>query len=528
MRVLLPLAVLLPVLGAALTLALGSHPVAQRWVSVVALSGVTATAAALLFGAATDGPQSVVLGAWPAGVGISLVADRLSALMLLTSSVVTLSVMLFSVGQGSTGDTERTPVSIYHPTFLTLSAGVSIAFLAGDLFNLYVGFEVLLVSSYVLLTLGGTAARVRAGMTYVVVSIVSSLLFLTGLGLVYAATGTVSMADLPGRLSGLPLAVAVGLQLVLLLAFGLKAAAFPLSGWLPDSYPTAAAPVAAVFAGLLTKVGVYAIFRTQTVLFGGVDSAAVTTGLVVVAVMTMLVGILGAIAQNDLKRLMSFTLVSHIGYMLFGVALGTTEALGAAVFYAVHHILVQTALFLVVGLVERAAGTTSLRRLGGLGGAAPGIALLFLLPALNLAGIPPFSGFIGKVALLRAGAEEGGFSSWVLIVAGVVTSLLTLYAISRAWAATFWSGRATRLDPEVSPETAAARAHRVPPAMVAAATGVVVVVTALTFVAGPLLDLSNGAAEDTLDVQQYSSVVGGLDTPPADGSGGTDSGEKAP
>ena len=528
MRVLLPLAVLLPVLGAALTLALGSHPVAQRWVSVIALSGVTATAAALLVGATSDGPQSVVLGAWPAGVGISLVADRLSALMLLTSSVVTLSVMLFSVGQGSTGDAERTPVSIYHPTFLTLSAGVSIAFLAGDLFNLYVGFEVLLVSSYVLLTLGGTAARVRAGMTYVVVSIVSSLLFLTGLGLVYAATGTVSMADLPGRLSGLPLAVAVGLQLVLLLAFGLKAAAFPLSGWLPDSYPTAAAPVAAVFAGLLTKVGVYAIFRTQTVLFGEVSSSAVTTGLVVVAIMTMVVGILGAIAQNDLKRLMSFTLVSHIGYMLFGVAIGSREALGAAVFYAVHHILVQTALFLVVGLVERAAGTTSLRRLGGLGGAAPGIALLFLLPALNLAGIPPFSGFIGKVALLRAGAEEGGFSAWALIVAGVVTSLLTLYAISRAWAATFWSGRATRLDPEVSPETAAARAHRVPPAMVAAATGVVVVVSALTFVAGPLLDLAVGAAEDTLDVRGYSAVVGGLDSPPADGSGGTASGEKAP
>lgn len=528
MRVLLPLVVLLPVLGAALTLVLGSHPVAQRWVSVAALSGVTATAAALLVGAASDGPQSVVLGAWPAGVGISLVADRLSALMLLTSSIVTLSVMLFSVGQGSTGDTERTPVSIYHPTFLALSAGVSIAFLAGDLFNLYVGFEVLLVSSYVLLTLGGTAARVRAGMTYVVVSVVSSLIFLTAIGLVYAATGTVSMADLPGRLSGLPLAVAVGLQLVLLLAFGLKAAAFPLSGWLPDSYPTAAAPVAAVFAGLLTKVGVYAIFRTQTVLFGGVSSPEVSTGLVVVAILTMVVGILGAIAQNDLKRLMSFTLVSHIGYMLFGVAIGTREALGAAVFYAVHHILVQTALFLVVGLVERAAGTTSLRRLGGLGGAAPGIALLFLLPALNLAGIPPFSGFIGKVALLRAGADEGGFAAWALIVAGVVTSLLTLYAISRAWAATFWSGRATRLDPEVSPETAAARAHRVPPAMVAAATGVVVVVTALTFVAGPLLELANGAAEDTLDVQQYRAVVGGLDAAPADGSGGTDSTEKAP
>lgn len=528
MRVLLPLAVLLPVLGAALTLVLGSHPVWQRWVSVVVLSGVTATAATLLVGAASDGPQSVVLGAWPAGVGISLVADRLSALMLLTSSVVTLSVMLFSVGQGSTGDTERTPVSIYHPTFLTLSAGVSIAFLAGDLFNLYVGFEVLLVSSYVLLTLGGTAARVRAGMTYVVVSIVSSLLFLTAIGLVYAATGTVSMADLPGRLSGLPVAVAVGLQLALLLAFGLKAAAFPLSGWLPDSYPTAAAPVAAVFAGLLTKIGVYAIFRTQTVLFGGVSASAVTTALVVVAVATMVVGILGAIAQNDLKRLMSFTLVSHIGYMLFGVALGTREALGAAVFYAVHHILVQTALFLVVGLVERAAGTTSLRRLGGLGGAAPVIALLFLLPALNLAGIPPFSGFVGKLALLRAGAQEGGLSAWVLVVAGVVTSLLTLYAISRAWAATFWSGRATRLDPEVSPEAAAARAHRVPPAMVAAAAGVVVVVTALTFVAGPLLDLANGAAADTLDVPRYTSVVGGLDVAGTDGSGGTDSGEKSP
>src|ERR671920_1268242 len=359
----------------------------------------------------------------------------LSALMLVVAATVGLGVLVFAVGQGAADGDEETPISIFHPTFLVLMAGVANAFLAGDLFNLYVGFEILLTASYVLLTLGGSAPRIRAGITYIVVSLLSSLLFLAAIALVYASTGTVNLAQLAGRLADLPAGTQLLLQSMLLIAFSIKAAVFPLSAWLPDSYPTAPAPVTAVFAGLLTKVGVYAIIRTQTLLF---PDGALDDLLMWAALATMLIGILGAVAQSDLRRMLSFTLVSHIGYMVFGIALGTAAGLAGAVFYVAHHIAIQTTLFLVAGLVERQGGTTNVDRLGGLARRSPLLAVLFFVPAMNLAGVPPFSGFIGKLGLLQAGVAAGGWLPHVLVAAGVVTSLLTLVAISRVWNRAFW------------------------------------------------------------------------------------------
>src|SRR5690625_4970371 len=334
------------------------------------------------------------IGGWSAPIGIVLVADRLSALMLLVSTIVSLCVLVYALGQGVVEFGRDTPLSVYHPTYLVLVAGISNAFLSGDLFNIYVGFEVLLAASYVLLTLGGTGSRIRAGTTYVIVSLVSSIIFLAAIAAIYAATGTVNLAHLTVRLAELPDGVALVLQLLLLSAFAIKAAVFPLSAWLPDSYPTAPAPVTAVFAGLLTKVGIYAIIRTQTLLF---PEGQADTILMWAALLTMIVGVLGAVAQSDIKRMLSFTLVSHIGYMLFGIALGTTQGLSGAVFYVVHHITIQTTLFLVAGLVERRGGSTSLDRLGGLARLSPMLAILFFVPAMNLSGIPPFSGFLGKI-----------------------------------------------------------------------------------------------------------------------------------
>ena len=203
---------------------------------------------------------------------------------------------------------------------------------------------------------------------------------------------------------------------MLLVAFGIKAAVFPLSFWLPDSYPTAPAPVTAVFAGLLTKVGVYAMVRTETLLFPG---DTLNTPLMVAALLTMVVGILGALAQSDIKRLLSFTLVSHIGYMVFGLAMSSVAGLGAAVFYVAHHITIQTSLFLVTGLIERRGGSSSMDRLGGLAKLSPLLALLFFVPAMNLAGIPPFSGFLGKLGLLQAGVELGTPLAYALVIGGV-------------------------------------------------------------------------------------------------------------
>ena len=220
------------------------------------------------------------------------------------------------------------------------------------------------------------------------------------------------MAEVAVRLDDVSAGTRSALFAVLLVAFGIKAAVFPLSSWLPDSYPTAPAPVTAVFAGLLTKVGVYAIIRAHTLLFPG---AGLDRMLMVAAFLTMIVGILGAIAQSDIKRLLSFTLVSHIGYMVFGIALSSELGLSGAIYYVAHHILVQTTLFLVVGLIERQAGASTLQRLGGLAAASPLLAFVFVVPALNLGGIPPFSGFIGKVALLEAGAQNGSVLAWLLV-----------------------------------------------------------------------------------------------------------------
>ncbi len=433
---LVPLPVILPLLAAGLKLAIGVRlQRTQRVISSVVLAAVLAVALMLLIDADQHGPQVMYAGGWKPPVGIVLVADRLSALMLVISSAVTLCVLLYSIGQGMADNDEATPLSIYHPSYLVLVAGVSDTFLAGDLFNLYVGFEIMLTASYVLLTLGGTVTRIRAGATYAIVSLLSSVLFLAAIAVVYAATGTVTMAQLAGRLDRLPDGVSLMAQISLLIVFCIKAAVFPLAAWLPDSYPTAPAPVTAVFAGLLTKVGIYSMLRTQTLLFpdGRLDDV-----LLVLALLSLVVGILGAVAQTDLKRLLSFTLISHIGFMVFGIALASRPGFAGAVFYVAHHITVQTTLFLVVGLVERRGVTTDMQRLGGIAKLSPVLGLLFFIPAMNLAGVPPLSGFLGKLALLRAGFLHGGVLVTVVIAAATATSLLTLYALAKAWNLAFW------------------------------------------------------------------------------------------
>ncbi|MFP3713772.1 Na+/H+ antiporter subunit D [Puerhibacterium sp. TATVAM-FAB25] len=512
LETLVPLPVLVPLFGAGLTLALHRHVRAQRAISVAAIAIALAASVALLV-AADDGPVVVEIGDWAVPVGVGLVADRLAALMLTVSGVVMLCVLLYSMAQGvadspgrdddpdadEEAQSEVIPVAIYHPTYLVLAAGVADAFLAGDLFNLYVGFEILLAASYVLLTVGGTGERIRAGSVYVVVALLSSVLFLTAVGFAYAATGTVNIAQLAERLPDVDPAVRLGIQLLLLLAFGIKAAIFPLSAWLPDSYPTAPAPVTAVFAGLLTKVGVYAILRTQTLLFPGHER--VEQVLMVLAVLTMVVGILGAVAQDDVKRLLSFTLVSHIGYMIFGIALASEAGTAAAIFYVVHHITVQTTLFLVVGLVERRGGSTSLDRLGGLAKVAPGLAILFFVPAMNLAGIPPLSGFLGKVGLLESGVADGSLLAWLAVIGSVVTSLLTLYALVKAWNKAFWQAPSQAIVEGTTGEAV------LPRGMVGPTAAMVAVGLALTVVAGPLYAYSERAAATSMDGRTYVDSV---------------------
>ncbi|HEY4536207.1 MAG TPA: Na+/H+ antiporter subunit D [Enteractinococcus sp.] len=512
-----PLSVLLPILGAAVAFTLVRKPISQVAVTLSTLALTLGLEIWLLVDVwMHGGAQAVLLGGWEAPIGIVLVVDRFSALMLVVSSVVVMLVLLFSSAQGVGSDeSPQQPVSIFHPTFLILTAGVSNAFLAGDLFNLYVGFEILLTASYVLLTIGGTGPRVRAGVTYVVVSVVSSVVFLVAIAMIYGATGTVNMADLAMKLGDLDPDLQQLLHLMLLVGFGIKAAVFPLSFWLPDSYPTAPAPVTAVFAGLLTKVGVYAIIRTETLLFPG---DRVNSLLLVIAGLTMIVGILGALVQFDIKRVLSFTLVSHIGYMIFGVAVANHIGLTATVFYVVHHITIQTALFLVTGLIEYRTGSANVERLGSMLKISPLVAVLYIVPALNLGGIPPFSGFIGKVGLVQAGVTNGSGLAWMLVAASILTSLLTLLVMMRIWTRVFWRPIEDSEDPAMRGTEEAKRVdqrkkplRKDSPGLVAPTVALVTVGVALTVVAGPLFNFADEAATDMIHRTPYIQAVLGDD-----------------
>ena len=522
-----PLAVLIPFLGAALNFVIVHRNRLQRTVTVGAMALTLVLDAVMLADVWNQGPQAVHLGGWAAPYGIVMVVDQLSALMLVVSVVVSLAVLVYAVSEGVAGGDDEGPISIFYPTFLLLVAGVSNAFLAGDLFNLYVGFEILLTASYVLLTMGGTAQRIRAGVTYVVVSVISSILFLITLGMIYGATGTVNMADLSVKLADLPQGTQLQLHLMLLIAFGVKAAVFPLSFWLPDSYPTASAPVTAVFAGLLTKVGVYSIIRTETLLF---PDRQINGLLMWVALLTMLVGILGALAQIDIKRMLSFTLISHIGYMIFGIAVGTPQALAAVVYYIAHHIVIQTSLFLVAGLIERRGGSTNVDRLAGMLRISPLLGVLYLIPALNLGGIPPFSGFLGKVGLLEAGIASGTWLDHLLVGVSVLVSLLTLLALIRVWNRVFLRRVEDAEYPDPVLRATTAQGHHphssrvvtgnpgsvlagssevvlLPRTMVGATTALVVVGVALTVFAGPLFDLAGSAADNLVHPDRYIDAV---------------------
>jgi multicomponent Na+:H+ antiporter subunit D len=284
---------------------------------------------------------------------------------------------------------------------------------------------------------------------------------------------------------------------LLLVVFGIKAAVFPLYFWLPDSYPTAPAPITAVFAGLLTKVGVYAIIRTQLLLFTDVRPA---TLILVVAGITMVIGVLGAIAQDDIWRILSFSIISQIGYMVMGLGFFTIAGIAAVVYSMVHHIVVKTALFLVAGLVEHAGGSSRLTRIGGMVRTAPVLATLFLIGALGLAGIPPLSGFVSKLALIDAGLDE---RQYAVVGVSIVVSLLTLFAMARIWMGAFWSPPeedAAPVDPHIG------RAGG-PMLMVLPTVALVACSLGVAAAAGPLYALSERTAEDLLDPRAYIAEV---------------------
>ena len=499
---LLTLPVAIPLATLALCAVLQGRRAAQRAVSLAGSVGLLVASVALLAAVYDGTVLAVQFGNWAAPFGISFVADLLATAMVLITGLMAVAVSIYAWVDGAR-ERER---AWFHPLYHGLLLGVVGAFLTGDIFNLYVWFEIMLIASFGLLVQGGTREQLDAGVKYVVLNLLVTTLFLMGVGFLYGLTGTLNMADLARTLplvenQGLVQALAV----LFLLAFGAKAAVFPMFFWLPAAYHTASAPVVAIFAALLTKVGVYALLRVFTLPFGSIgDFVAPLFGWV--AALTMITGVLGAAAQYDIRRILSFHIISQIGYMLVGLAVATPLALAGSVLYVLHHIVVKANLFLIAGAIHRAGGSYDLKRIGGLHRSAPVLALLFVVPALSLAGLPPLSGFWAKFTVVRSSLEAGHF---VLGGVALAVGVLTLYSMLKIWNEAFWKAP-TALSGQAAQEWRSAGAQRstliVP----------IVALAAITLTIGlwtePFVDFSLRAAEQMLGGQAYMQAVLGSST----------------
>lgn len=497
MNVVMTLLVVAPLVAAGLNMALWRFVRLQQVIGSTVLGGMLVTSLLLLRSVSTTGAQVVELGAWKAPVGIVLVADTFSALLLVIAIATLLAVFVYAIGQPRADKS----AFYFHSLYLILATGVACSFLAGDFFNLFVAIEITLTASYVLITLGGSKAQIRSGMTYVIINMIASTLLLVAIGLVYAATGSVNMADVSDTIRSIPDGIHQGIAVMLLVALGIKAAIFPLFFWLPDSYPTAPVTVTAVFAGLLTKIGMYGILRTQTLLLWPSESS---TLLLVLATLTMVVGALGALAQNDMKRILSFSIVSQIGYILFGLGINTAAGVAAAIFFLLHQIPVKTSLFLVAGLVETISGSASLDRVSGLMRRSPFTAAMFGLCGLSLIGLPPLSGFFGKLALVEAGFDSG---QWVVTGVSLAVSLLTLMYLTKVWAQMFW-GAPTAPEPiRLGDGRVFELPERAPRLMNAATLGLVVVTVVIAVAAEPIWAMCLDAAGELAEPSNYVRAV---------------------
>ena len=473
------------------------RPQLHRRLAVVAGTLLLLLALLLLKTVQEHGILTMHVGNWPGPFGIILVADLFSAIMVVLAAIIGLAVIVYSL---ASMDAEREFFG-YYPLILILLMGMCGAFLAGDLFNLYVWFEIMLISSFALLVLGGERAQLEGAIKYFAINLLVSAFFLTGVGFLYSITGALNMADLAQKLTamkddGLVTVIAI----FFLIAFGIKSAVYPMFFWLPASYHTAPVSVTALFGGLLTKVGVYAMIRVFTLLF--IHQINYTHELlIIIAGFTMIIGGLGAIAKNGMRRILSFHIISQIGYMIMGLGLYTPLALAGAIFFMIHNIIVKANLFLVSGVVHRLTGSYELKAVGGLYRSATGLAVLFFISAFALAGFPPLSGFWPKFALIQAALDARQFA---IAGAALLTSMLTLFSMTKIWAAVFWKPAPEGAAPLAVINAADRLAYYLP----------IIVLALLAILIGlgaePIFQLTRQAAEQLSNPQIYiQAVLGG-------------------
>lgn len=422
--------VLVPLTTAVLATLARQQASLQRAISYAGVLLFLGCAIGLVQIAATGTVPSAAFGGWAAPYGIEFRIDRTGASLVLITALMGLASLLFLASDADTGGHHGLLLPLLHG----LLAGVGGAFVTADLFNLYVWFEVMLICAVGLFAIGGRLDQLDGSFKYLVLNLVGTLLLLMAVGMVYAVTGHLNFGALAEAAPGIPGALSVLVLGTLLLAFLVKAGAFPLFAWLPASYHTLPAPVLALFAGLLTKVGVYAVLRTAGDVFSPAP-AVLMEALGWIAAATMLFGVFGAAYHWDMRRILAFHIISQIGYILLGIALASEAGNAATLFYTLHHIVVKANLFLIAALIWRYTGSYDLRRIGGLYAAKPALALLFLVPALSLVGIPPLSGFWAKLMILQEAIGQGRI---VWTVVALAVSVLTLYSMMKIWMEAFW------------------------------------------------------------------------------------------
>ncbi|MBX2851693.1 MAG: hypothetical protein KTR15_08115 [Phycisphaeraceae bacterium] len=512
----------IPLAAGLISIALINRKALSRLVGILSYTLMLGLSLSLLLKitAAPDSESILVsqMGGWTAPFGISIVFDSLSGLLICAAAAVGLGAYVHSFSVISPVTERR----YYHPLMQFLMFGVNLSFLTGDLFNLFVAFEIMLMASYALLTIGGSKAQLSQAYKYILLNVLASTIFLMAAGMVYGMFGTLNIADLARIVAEheaankeLP-AGFKSLAVMFLLVFGLKGAFFPLWFWLPDTYYTVPISIAGLFGGLLTKVGVYTVARlfplifasdgTSTILADGTmlggTSPIIQTILIVAAAFTMFLAVLGAVSQHHVRRILSVHVISQVGYMVFGIAVMTGNALAGCAFYMIQHMVVKCALFLCCGVMEKHAGTDDLDKLGGLLKRDWFLGVLFFIAAMSLVGLPPLSGFFGKMVIIREGFFEG---MWYLGVIGLVTGAITLLSMLKIWSYGYW-------NPDQAPTTNKPEAVKASckPAY-AAITLLVVCALFLGLGAEAVYKVANRAGEQLDNPKHYITAVLGDD-----------------
>ncbi|MEK5236538.1 Na+/H+ antiporter subunit D [Paenibacillus sp. FSL L8-0470] len=445
---LLVLPILIPLCTAVILIFLKERIRLQRWISSASGLLNIVIAAVLVSRVHDQGIQTLQMGGWSPPYGIVFVGDMLASLLLLTASLASFAILLYSfrsIGE----ERER---FYYYTFFHFLLVGVYGSFLTGDIFNLFVFFEVMLISSYALISIGGTKLQLRETSKYLLINIVSSTLFVAAVAYLYAAVGTLNMAHLSQRIAEAGQGGVLNVIAILfLIVFSLKAGLF-LFYWLPGSYSAPPAAVRALFGALLTKVGLYAIIRTFTLLFVN-DPGFTQPWIAWMAAATMILGGLGAVAYQDIPRILNYNVIISVGFVAFGLAVGTPDSLNGAVFYLLHDMLAKALMFILGGMIISAAGTEHLKNMGGMIRKYPLLGWMFFILALALVGIPPLSGFAGKVLIIRGGLDNGMLT---LSLIGLASSFLVLYSLMKVFRLAFWGNEPETELPKVNLKSASA------------------------------------------------------------------------